>query len=60
MEYISEINILEAVIHILDVNSDEPVLNEFALDLNDEIYSYLLKHIQKCLKDEELKYAIYN
>jgi len=28
MEYINEININEAIIHILDNNSDEPVLNE--------------------------------
>ena len=50
MDYIQEINVMEAVIHVLDVNSDEPVLNEFGLDLNDEIYSYLLKHLQKCFK----------
>ena len=60
MDYIKEINIIEAVIHVLDNNADDPILNEFALELNDEIYSFLLKHIQRCLKDEELKYAFFN
>ncbi|MGG7163773.1 nucleoid-associated protein [Clostridium ihumii] len=60
MEYIKEINILDAVIHVLDNNSDEPILNEFALDLNEETYDFILKHVQRCLKDEELKYAFFN
>lgn len=60
MEYIKEININEAVIHILDNNSDEPILNQYRLSLDDEIYKFILKHIDRCLKDEELKYAIFN
>ena len=57
LEYIKEVNINEAVIHILDNNSDEPILNEFGLDLTEEIYGFLYKHIQKVFRDEELKYA---
>ncbi|AYF53548.1 hypothetical protein Z957_08060 [Clostridium sp. K25] len=60
MEYINDISINEAVIHILDNNADEPILNDYKLDLNDETYNFLTKHIQKCFKDEELKYAIFN
>lgn len=60
MEYIKEVSISEAVIHILDNNADSPILNEYALDLNEETYNFLLKHIQRCLKDEELKYAFFN
>lgn len=60
MEYINEININEAVIHILDSNSDEPILNEYKLRLNEETYNFLLKHIERCVKDEELKYAVFN
>lgn len=60
MEYIKEININEAVIHVLDNNSDEPILNEYALDLDEEKYNFLLKHIQRCLKDEGLRYAVFN
>jgi hypothetical protein len=60
LEYIKEVNINEAIIHVLDNNADEPILNEYALDLDEEKYSFLLKHIQRCLKDEELKYGIFN
>ncbi|WP_049043266.1 nucleoid-associated protein [Clostridium sporogenes] len=60
MEYIKEVNINEAVVHILNNDSEEPVLNEYQLRLDDETYKYILKHIEKCLKDEELKYAKFN
>ncbi len=60
MEYINEININEAVIHVLDNNADEPILNEYHLELNEEIYNFIFKHIQRCLKDEELKHGIFN
>lgn len=60
MEYIKEVNITEAIIHVLDNNADEPILNEYALDLDEEKHNFLLKHIQKCLKDEELKYGVFN
>ncbi len=60
MEYVKEINIYEAVIHVLDTNGEEALLNEFALDLSDQIYNYILKHLQMALKDEDLKYAKYS
>lgn len=60
MEYIREVSINEAVIHILDNNSDEPVLNEFKLELSEELYKFILRHIERCFKDEELKYAVFN
>lgn len=60
MEYINEINITEAIIHILDNNSDEPVLNEYSLELNEDTYNFLYKHIEKALKDEDLRYAVFN
>lgn len=60
MEYINGINIQEAVIHILDSNGEGPVLNEYKLELNEDIYMYLYKHIEKCLNDEELKSAKFN
>ena len=43
MENVSDINIIEAVINILDNNSEEPILNEYKLDLSDEIYKFLYK-----------------
>lgn len=60
MEYINDININEAVIHILDSNGSTPVLNEYSLELNEDIYKFLYKHIEKCFKDDELKYAAFN
>ncbi len=60
MEYINEININEAVIHILDSNASEAVLNEYNLELDEDTYLFLYKHIEKCLKDDELKYAVFN
>ena len=60
MEYISDINIQEAVIHIVDSNTDEPVLNEYSLELNEDTYNFLHRHLEKCFKDEELKYALFN
>ncbi|WP_077851142.1 nucleoid-associated protein [Clostridium felsineum] len=60
MEYINDVTINEAIIHILDNSADTVVFNEVKLELNDETYEYILKHIQKCFKDEELKYAVFN
>lgn len=57
MDYINDININEAIIHILDINSDEPVLNEYKLELTEDTYNFIYKHIEKCIKDEDLKYA---
>lgn len=60
MQYINDIDIQESVIHILDNNGTEPVLNEYTLELNEDIYKFLHRHIEKCLKDEELKTAVFN
>lgn len=60
MEYIKEISLNEAVLHILDTNSEEPILNEFRLDLDEDTYRFLLRHAERCLRDEELKYALFN
>ncbi|WP_373897686.1 nucleoid-associated protein [Haloimpatiens sp. FM7315] len=60
MEYVNDITINEAIIHVLDNNGEEPLLNEELLNLNDEVYEFLFKHIQRIFKDEELKYAVFN
>lgn len=60
MEYVSDINIMEAVVHVLDRNSDEPILNEYKLELTDEVYKFIYKHVEKCLRSEDLKYAKFN
>lgn len=60
MEYIKDININEAVLHILNNNKDEPVFNNYMLELTEDTYMFLYKHLNKCLKNEELKYAKFN
>lgn len=60
MEYINEVNINEASLHVLDKNSDKPVYNEYILNLTDETYEYILKHITRILKNDNLKYAVFN
>lgn len=55
MDDINEIILKQAVIHILDNSSDTPVLNEFPMKLNEESYNFILRHIEKSLKDEEIR-----
>jgi len=60
MEYVNDIGINKAVIHVLDSNGEEPILNEYSLELNEDVYKFIYKHIDKCLKYDELKYARFN
>lgn len=60
MQYINDVSINEAVIHVLDNNSDEVIFDDIGLTLSDETYEYILRHVKRCLKDEELKYAVFN
>ena len=57
MEYINDINIKKAVIHILENDGTNPILNENLLELNEDTYKFLYKHIEKTLKDNRIKYA---
>lgn len=52
---IKEFKIEEGIIHVLDMNCDYPILNEDYLNLsNEEIELFLIKHIEKILKDDDL------
>lgn len=58
MEYVNELKINEAVIHILDQGGDDVLYNEFYLNLeDDEVNNFIWKHVTKCLKDENVKYG---
>lgn len=57
MDKIRDISITEAVLHVLDTNSDEPILNNYMMELTEERYKFILSHIERVLKDENLKYA---
>lgn len=60
MEYVNDINILEAILHILDNNAQEPILNEYKLELDEDVYKFIYRHIERVFKDEELKDAYFN
>lgn len=52
-----QLNIKKAVIHVLDRDADEPLLNEFELEAYDDIYSFLEKHIVRAALDEDARKA---
>lgn len=60
MEYINDVNINEAVINILDTNGGDPILNNYSLDLTDDIYRFIYKHIERCLNNDKLRCAKFN
>jgi hypothetical protein len=49
------ISINRAIIHVLDKESEEPLLNSNELYLDDDLVQYLEKHISKSLSDEEAR-----
>lgn len=51
---VNDINIQDAVIHVLDVNASEPILNEYTLELTEDTYMFLYKHIDKIFKSDNL------
>lgn len=57
---VNDINIQDAVIHVLDRNAEEPVLNEFTLELTEDTYKFLYKHIEKIFKSDDLVPAVFN
>ncbi|WP_102400188.1 nucleoid-associated protein [Haloimpatiens massiliensis] len=59
MDKIRDISIQEAVLHVLDNNSDKPILNNYRIVLNDEVYRFILSHIERIFKDNDLKYALF-
>lgn len=59
-ERITDINIQEAIVHILDTNAGEPLLNEYVMDLTEDVYKFIYRHLEKCFKSDNLRFAIYN
>jgi hypothetical protein len=57
MDKIRDISINEAVLHVLDTTSDKPILNNYMLELTEEVYRFILSHLERVLKDDSLKYA---
>ena len=57
---VNDINIQDAVIHVLDSNAEEPILNEYTLELSEDTYRFLYKHIYKIFKNDDLVPAVFN
>lgn len=55
-----DFSIQEAVITILDKGGEEPVLNEYPLELNEAVHNFLYKHIEKCFKSDSLRFGKFN
>jgi len=52
MRYCSDIAITKTVIHVIDGNSDEPLVGNQLVELDEETYMYLHNHIHKALNSE--------
>lgn len=59
MRNIKQIELIKAVIHVLDSNMEEPILNDYELEINEDIHEFLIKHITRSSSDEEAKCAIF-
>lgn len=57
MEYISDINIIDSAIHILENDGTSPILNNDKLILDDETYKFVYKNVEKSIKDDLIQYA---
>lgn len=47
------LEIKNAVIHVLDREAEEPLLNDYELDINEDIHDFLQRHLVKCLGDDD-------
>src|SRR4051794_34520169 len=54
------IKIHKAILHILDINHDYPIVSVEELELENEIYSFLEKHLLRLISDDGLKNAYFN
>lgn len=59
MRNIKNIEILRAIIYIMDKNMGEPILGDIELNLDDETVEFLKKHIMRCSADEESKCTVF-
>ncbi len=57
MRYLEAINVTRAIVHIMDRNGDAPLLNQVEMDITEDLFEFLTKHIHKSLKAEDNKKA---
>jgi nucleoid-associated protein YejK len=49
-----------AIVHILNKDSEEPVFNEYEVEISEIVETFLEKHIKKAFKDEKTRKANFN
>lgn len=54
-----EIEIKKAIIHVLDKESSEPLLNDYEIELTEDITVFLGKHIIRSLGDDDSRKGIF-
>lgn len=59
MDYIKKIEILRGTMGVLDNNSDTPIFSESELTIKEDNYQYLIKHMEKAISSEDLKYGVF-
>lgn len=60
MRNIKEIQIIKAIVYILDKDMGEPLLGDMELQVDDDTNEFLVRHFMKCSSDEETKCFEFN
>lgn len=59
MRYTNDVTIVQGILHVLDVQGDEPILSNTLIELDDSSLEFIGNHIIKSLNDDEGRYAEY-
>lgn len=57
---VENVNITNAIVHILDNKNDKVILNDFEVHLNKDTSELLVTHIVKSINDESRRLALFN
>jgi nucleoid-associated protein YejK len=52
-----DIRIIKAVLHVLDQKANEPLLNEYEMEIDDELEAFIGKHIVRGVQDDDIRKA---
>lgn len=55
MRNIKEVQVLRAIVYIMDKSMEDPLLSDLELELDDETLEFLSRHLVRCSGDEESK-----
>ena len=57
MRYIKDILLEKAILHVIDVHADEPIISTRVLDITVDVEEFVRKHVIKALNDNETSSA---